>query len=48
VNSGTAFYVGYDDRYKQGSLIDPLLLPTNELVRTNRAIFAKMQVLLRY
>jgi len=48
VNAGTAFYVGYDDRYKQGTLIDPLLFPTTEMLRTNRAVFAKMQVLFRY
>ena len=48
VNAGTAFYVGYDDRYKQGSLIDPSLFPTSDLMRTNRAVFAKMQVLFRY
>ena len=47
VNSGTAFYVGYDDRYKQGDLIDPNLFPTTDLMRTNRAVFAKMQVLFR-
>ena len=48
VNAGTAFYVGYDDRYRQGDHIDPILLPTTELRRTNRAIFTKLQVLLRY
>jgi hypothetical protein len=48
VNAGTAFYVGYDDRYKQGNLIDPLLFPTSQMLRTNRAVFAKMQVLFRY
>jgi hypothetical protein len=48
VNAGTAFYVGYDDRYRQGNHIDPLLLPTSELLRTNRAIFTKLQLLLRY
>ena len=48
VNSGTAFYVGYDDRYRQGDQINALLLPTTELQRTNRAFFTKLQVLFRY
>ena len=48
VNAGTAFYVGYDDRYKQGDRINADLLPTTHLRRTNRAIFTKLQVLLRY
>jgi hypothetical protein len=48
VNSGTAFYVGYDDRYRQGDLINAVLLPVSELRRTNRSVFAKLQVLLRY
>jgi len=48
VNAGTAFYVGYDDRYKQGDRINPLLLPTDTLQRTNRAFFTKLQILLRY
>ena len=48
VNAGTALYVGYDDRYKQGDKINAVLLPSSDLTRTNRAIFAKLQVLLRY
>jgi hypothetical protein len=47
VNSGTAFYVGYDDRYKQGDKVNAVLLPTTDLQRTNRALFAKLQVLFR-
>jgi hypothetical protein len=48
VNAGTAFFVGYDDHYEQWSATD--LDPTTPLSwrRTNRAIFAKLQVLLRY
>ena len=48
VNAGTAFYVGYDDRFKQGDRINAELLPVDALRRTNRALFAKLQVLFRY
>ena len=59
VNAGTVFFIGYDDRYRQGSLIlgDDLdgdglqdyLFPTvTTLQRTNRAFFAKFQFLFRY
>ena len=48
VNSGTVFFVGYDDRYRESRNIDPLLYQTPELRRTNRAIFTKLQILFRY
>ena len=48
VNSGTVFYVGYDDHYEQGNWIDPLLFPTNEFRQTNCAFFAKFSYLFRY
>ena len=57
VNAGTVFYVGYDDHYRQADLIegdrdgdgiDDQLFFSNELRRTNRAIFVKLQYLLRY
>ena len=48
VNSGTVFYVGYDDHYEQGNRIDPLLFPTNEFRQTNRAFFTKFSYLFRY
>ena len=58
VNSGTVFYIGYDDRYQQGDLIldtnnDPLYQRnqrffTTDLVRTNRAFFSKISYLFRY
>ena len=48
VNSGTVFYVGYDDHYEQGDRIDPLLFPTNEFRQTNRAFFTKFSYLFRY
>ena len=52
VNSGTVFYIGYDDRYQQGNLIfddddDPLYF-TTDFERTNRAFFMKMSYLFRY
>lgn len=56
VNAGTVFYLGYDDHYQQGDLIegdrdgdgfDEQLYYTQGLRRTNRAIFAKFQYLLR-
>ena len=57
VNAGTAFYVGYDDRFQQGDRFefDPdgdgvLERPfdTMNFTRTNRAIFTKFQYLFRY
>jgi hypothetical protein len=57
VNAGTVFYLGYDDHYQQADLIEgdmngdgaeEQLYFTNGLRRTNRAIFAKFQYLLRY
>jgi hypothetical protein len=48
VNAGTVFFVGYDDRFRQGDLIDAELFQSRALLRTNRALFAKLQVLLRY
>jgi len=57
VNSGTVLYLGYDDHYQQADLIEgdmdgdgavEQLFFTNNLRRTNRAIFAKFQYLIRY
>ena len=52
VNSGTVFYIGYDDRYKQGDLIfdddDEPLFFTTDFERTNRAFFTKITYLFRY
>ena len=58
VNAGTAFYVGYDDHYRQADLIlDDLdgdgysqqVFPSvTALQRTNRAFFTKFQYLFRY
>ena len=47
VNSGTAFYVGYDDHYTQADAINAQLFPGAEFERTNRAIFTKLQYLFR-
>jgi hypothetical protein len=57
INAGTVFYAGYDDHYQQANLIeddfdgdgiDEGLFSTRDLHRTNRAIFVKLQYLLRY
>ncbi len=57
VNAGTAFYVGYDDRYQQadhivrdldGNGIDDRFFHSTALRRTNRAFFTKLQYLFRY
>ncbi len=57
VNAGTAFYVGYDDRYQQadhimrdldGNGIDDRFFQSTALRRTNRAFFTKLQYLFRY
>ncbi|HUQ68141.1 MAG TPA: DUF5916 domain-containing protein [Planctomycetaceae bacterium] len=47
VNSGTAFYVGYDDRYRHGDAINPAIFPDAAYQRTSRAIFTKLQYLFR-
>jgi hypothetical protein len=48
VNAGTVFFVGYDDHYRQGARIDERLFPTTAMLRTNRAVFTKLQYLFRY
>jgi hypothetical protein len=57
VNAGTVFYVGYDDHHMQADLIegdrdgdgiDEQLFFSDELRRTNRALFVKLQYLIRY
>jgi hypothetical protein len=52
VNSGTVFYVGYDDRYRQGDLLfdddGEQLFYTTDFERTSRAIFTKISYLFRY
>ena len=45
---GTVFFVGYDDHYRQGNQIDERLFPTDAMLRTNRALFTKLQYLFRY
>jgi uncharacterized protein DUF5916/cellulose/xylan binding protein with CBM9 domain len=47
VNSGTVFYVGYDDRFKEGNAINPIVYNDPTYQRTNRAIFTKLQYLFR-
>ena len=57
INAGTVFFIGYDDHYQQADLIEgdrdgdglrEQLFYTSGLRRTNRAIFIKLQYLLRY
>jgi len=48
VNSGTVFYVGYDDHYQQGERIPGGFYPGSQFERTNRAFFTKFSYLLRY
>ncbi len=57
VNAGKAFYIGYDDHYRQadqlffdpdGDGLDERLFFSRDLRRTNRAIFTKIRYLSRY
>ena len=57
INAGTVFFLGYDDHYQQADLIEgdsdgdglqEQLFFTEGLRRTSRAIFVKLQYLLRY
>ena len=49
VNSGTAFFVGYDDHYQQREQFDDQVNITGTgYQQTNRAIFTKFQYLFRY
>jgi hypothetical protein len=47
VNSGTVLYVGYDDRFRQGSAINDEVFADMAYRRTNRAVFTKFQYLFR-
>ena len=47
VNSGTVFYVGYDDRFKEGNAVNSKIFADPTYQRTNRAIFTKLQYLFR-
>jgi hypothetical protein len=57
INAGTVFFIGYDDRFQQADLIqgdqdgdgfNEQLFFRGDLQRTNRALFVKLQYLLRY
>ena len=49
VNSGTVFYVGYDDHYRQRRQFeDDEIFPGSGYQQTNRAVFTKFQYLFRY
>ena len=47
VNSGTAFYVGYDDRYMEGDVINARLFQESDYQRISRGFFLKLQYLFR-
>jgi hypothetical protein len=47
VNSGTVFYVGYDDRFQEGPEINNVIFTDPTYRRTNRAFFTKIQYLFR-
>ena len=47
VNSGTVFYVGYDDRFKEGDAVNAQIFQDPSYKRTNRAFFTKLQYLFR-
>ena len=50
VNSGTAFYIGYDDHYQQVDRFydDQVNITDRGYLQTNRAVFTKIQYLFRY
>ena len=49
VNSGTAFYIGYDDHYRQRQQFeDQVNITGTGYQQTNRAIFTKFQYLFRF
>ena len=48
INTGTVFFLGYDDRYQRGFDVEPTFFPTSHLERTNRAFFTKISYLFRY
>ena len=50
VNSGTAFYIGYDDHYQQHERFydDQVNITDRGYLQTNRAVFTKIQYLFRY
>ena len=49
VNSGTVFFIGYDDHYQQREQFDDQVNITGTgFQQTNRAVFTKLQYLFRY
>jgi hypothetical protein len=48
VNAGTVFYLGFDTRYRHTDRINPTPSPGDAYMRTNRAVFTKLQYLFRY
>ena len=48
VNAGTVFFLGFDTRYRHGDQINASVFPPDTYMRTNRAVFTKLQYLFRY
>ena len=48
VNAGTVFFLGYDDRYRRDDHLTPAVLPGLDYSRVNRAVFTKLQYLMRF
>jgi len=48
INSGTVFFIGYDDRYRRRYNLNPDLWDTRAFERTGRSFFMKFAYLFRY
>jgi len=48
INSGTVFFLGYDDRLQQAININEEIYDTSRMLRTSRAFFMKFSYLFRY
>ena len=48
INAGTVLFLGYDDRFRDGTELNPVIFQLAALQRTNRAFFGKVSYLFRY
>ena len=48
INSGTVFFLGYDDRFQQAININEEIYDTSRMLRTSRSFFMKFSYLFRY
>ena len=48
INAGTVLFLGYDDRFRDGMELNPVIFQLAALQRTNRAFFGKVSYLFRY